>query len=215
METHKTIIPANFIVVGKMKKRGKIILSLLVLSLAIFVGVNVPIIPSGSWQECDYTLTNYHCFTRTAYDSYLFQLYGWNDPFWPGCCDNSVSTVTLPSATLHSGNVANASTEATASLSFSLDNPGSKTQIVSLVLSGNGVNVTSWDNSTQPSTTSNRIVFVSSHQGDDILSSGAVTSFTYYPEDNGSSDEITHAQTYNYVINFQNGQSVSGALMAQ
>lgn len=197
-----------------MKKRSKNILCLVVLSFAIFIGINLPIIPSGTWQKCDYSLTSYHCFTRTGYESYLFQQYEWNDPFWPGCCDNSVKTVTLSSATLYSGNVATASSGATAKLFFSLDNPGSRTYITSLTLSGNGVNITSWDNSTQPSSKGNLIPFVSGYSGD-VLFSGKVTSFTYCPERIGSSEEIVGAQTYNYVINFQNGESVSGSLTAQ
>ncbi len=184
------------------------------MSFAIFIGINLPIIPSGTWQECDYSLTTYYGFTRTGYESYLFQQYGWNDPFWLGCCDNSVETVTLSSATLYRGNIATASSGATASLFFSLDNPGARTYITSLTLSGNGVNITSWDNTTQPSSMGNLIPFVSGYSGD-VLFSGKVTSFIYYPERIGSSEEIVDAQTYNYVINLQNGQSVSGSLIAQ
>jgi hypothetical protein len=41
-----------------------------------------------------------------------------------------------------------------------------------------------------------------------------VTLFTYYPE-SASQQQITTGQTFNYIINFANGQSVSGSLIAQ
>ena len=131
-----------------MKKRSKIILSLLVLSLAVFIGVNVPIIAYGTWQECDYSPTTYNCFTRTGYESYLFQQIGWNDPF-AGCCDNSVKTVTLSSAALFSGELATSSLPASSKLVFALNNPGATTYISSLTLSYTNISaITNWDNST-------------------------------------------------------------------
>jgi len=46
------------------------------------------------------------------------------------------------------------------------------------------------------------------------MAPGAVTSFTFYPWA-AAAQSILTGQTFNYVINFANGQSVSGSLIAQ
>ena len=47
-----------------------------------------------------------------------------------------------------------------------------------------------------------------------MTAGGQVTSYTFYPL-RSTSGPITTGQVFNYVINFANGQSVSGSLIAQ
>jgi hypothetical protein len=87
-----------------------------------------------------------------------------------------------------------------------------------VAVSGGGTNVTmitSWDNSTQPSSAGNLILFNSSQLGNNVLSSGRVASFTYYPESFGSPLLIAKGQIFNYAVSFSNGDSISGSLIAQ
>jgi len=81
---------------------------------------------------------------------------------------------------------------------------------------GSGINltITQWDNNSRPSSASNLIDFNSGHPGNSILASGKVSSFTFYPE-YSTPLTISKDQVFNYVISFQNGQSVSGSLIAQ
>ena len=132
-----------------------------------------------------------------------------------GLFGSNVATVTVSSATLYGGVSATTSSAATSSIVFALNNPGSATYITQLTLSGAGVTtISSWDNSSLASTGTNLIVFTSSHPGNNAMPAGQVTSFTYYP-DSVTPQAITTGQVFNYVINFANGQSVSGSLIAQ
>jgi hypothetical protein len=198
-----------------MRKRSKIILSILVFWFVLFIAVNLPVEVTSTWQECDYSPTTYNCFTRTGYESYLRQQYGCNDWFSP-CDGGSVKTVALSSATLYAGQSATNSTPATSKLTFALDNPGSTTHISSLILSiSNTSKITTWDNASQVSSQTNLISFNSTVYSAGItMKYGAVTSFTYYPAST-SPKQIIREQTYDYVINFQNGQSVSGSLITE
>ncbi len=132
-----------------------------------------------------------------------------------GLFGSNVKTVTVSSATLYGGLSATAGSSATSSLTVALNNPGSTTYITSVTMTGAGIStIISWDNSTLPSSSNNLIVFTGSYPGNNAMSAGAVTSFTYYPE-NAAQQTITTGQVFNYVINFANGQSVSGSLIAQ
>jgi len=133
-----------------------------------------------------------------------------------GLFGSNVKTITLTSGTLYGGVTATSSSTATASFVLALNNPGSATYVTSLSMSGAGIaTVTSWDNSSAASASTNLIVFTASHPGNNAMPAGTVTSFTYYPENAAPSQEITTGQVFNYVINFANGQSVSGSLIAQ
>lgn len=135
-----------------------------------------------------------------------------------GLYGSNVQTVTLSSASLYAGVTESASTSATSSITLSLNNPGSATTITSLTLTGawgGAVSIAQWSTSSSASA-SPTLNFGSSYQdgGPNSLLPGSVTSFTFYPWDTAS-QAITTGQTYNYVVNFANGQSVSGSLIAQ
>jgi hypothetical protein len=128
-----------------------------------------------------------------------------------GLFGSNVKTVTLASATLYGGvTTDNATLATTASLTFSLNNPGSATTITSVTLTGAGLAtpVTLW-NVAAPKLSQSYMV-----GNNNAMAAGAVTPFTIYPVQSPSVP-ITTGQTFNYVMNFQNGQSVSGALIAQ
>ncbi len=135
-----------------------------------------------------------------------------------GLFGSNVKTVTLSSATLYGG-VSQDSTPTTASssLTLSLNNPGSSSAITSVTLTGTGLSspITTWS-TTAAYNAANVIIFVNSYNSlsPNALSPGQVTSYTFYPV-TASSVPITTGQTFNYVINFANGQSVSGSLIAQ
>ena len=133
-----------------------------------------------------------------------------------GLFGSNVKTVTLASATLYGGVTADPITLATSSMTLALNNPGSASSITSLTLTGTGLNapVTVWSTT---SSTASQITFVNSYNANspNAMSPGQVTSFTFYPVTLSGSVPVTTGQTFNYVINFANGQSVSGSLIAQ
>jgi flagellin-like protein len=134
-----------------------------------------------------------------------------------GLFGSNVKTVTLSSATLYGGVSASATVAATSSLTLSLNNPGSASAITSLTLTGTGLPapIVTW--SGVATAAGAQIVFINSYNSLSIynaLSPGQVTSYTFYPS-TAPSEAITTGQTFNYVINFANGQSVSGSLIAQ
>ncbi len=136
-----------------------------------------------------------------------------------GLFGSNVKTVTLSSATLYGGvSQTTGGQVATSSLTLSLNNPGSASAISSVTLTGTGLAspITSWS-STSNYVAANLVAFVNSYNSlsPNALSPGQVTSYTFYPNTGANSASITTGQTFNYVINFVNGQSVSGSLIAQ
>jgi flagellin-like protein len=126
-----------------------------------------------------------------------------------GLFGSNVKTVTLSSATLYGGTepaaIGNPPSGAATYMTFSLNNPGSASTITSITLTGAGVTaVTLWGN------VGGTGYLLS---GNNALAAGQVTSYTFYPY--GTAQSITTGQTFNYVISFQNGQSVSGSVIAQ
>jgi flagellin-like protein len=151
-----------------------------------------------------------------------------------GLFGSNVKTVTLTSATLYGGVTSANGVVATSSLGISLNNPGSQSYITTLTLTGTGLTapITLWDNTSAAQGAANEIVFSSGTYQTGAAScsvatwnwntmcAGQVTSFNFYPGPpgtlrSGASAQITTGQTFNYVINFANGQSVSGSLIAQ
>lgn len=135
-----------------------------------------------------------------------------------GLFGSNVKTVTLSSANLFAGgiNTPKAGTVCVNSgqsyLSFSLNNPGAATSITGLTLTGNALGsivvITNGGSGCTPVTSSASLP----------LQAGQVTPITVYFSYANATDTlsyITSGQTFNYVINFQNGQSVSGSLIAQ
>jgi len=146
-----------------------------------------------------------------------------------GLFGSNVKTVTLSSATLYGGTAASSAAVGTSSLTFSLNNPGSNSYITSITVTGAGLltPITAWDNSSAIRGSTNTVNFGSASMAangcptptwnNNVLCPGQVSSFTLYLEQGASNPgvAITTGQTFNYVMNFQNGQSVSGALIAQ
>jgi flagellin-like protein len=139
-----------------------------------------------------------------------------------GLFGSNVKTVTLSSATLYGGVSATGTLAATSSLTIALNNPGSASYITSLTMTGSGITtIIAWDNSSLASAGNNLVsaAFAPGHTSPPctdcgVMLAGTVSSFTFYPE-NAAQQSITTGQVFNYVVNFANGQSVSGSLIAQ
>ena len=132
-----------------------------------------------------------------------------------GLFGSNVKTVTLSSGTLYGGVTASSSVVPTSSLTISLNNPGSATTVSSITLTGSGIStIVNWQAVAGAGT--NTVNFNAGYVagGANAMSPGAVSSFTFFPW-SSASQTITTGQTFNYVINFANGQSVSGSLIAQ
>jgi hypothetical protein len=148
-----------------------------------------------------------------------------------GEVDGAVKTVTLTSADFFGGLTASSSSDpAKASLVVSFYNPGADTYISSIsvrefgnitvtypnstivmtTIASKGIVVTTWQSS---GNSSNQIDF-SVHSPANLLNSGTVSSFSYYPR-TSSPVNITAGDEWNYKIIFANGQSVSGSLISQ
>jgi len=135
-----------------------------------------------------------------------------------GLFGSNVKTVTLSSATLYGGVTSSATVNSTSSVTLSLNNPGSATYITSLTLTGTAISsITGWcPNSDHVGGGCAQVAFTAAGTSNQ-MPPGVVTSFTFFPSSIGAqvSQPITTGQTFNYVINFANGQSVSGSLIAQ
>ena len=135
-----------------------------------------------------------------------------------GLFGSNVKTVTLSSATLYGGVDATALLAPTSSMTFSLNNPGSATTITGVTLTGAGLvsTIIAWDIGNLASPAANNINFGQAYGvgNPNAMPPGTVTSFTFYPW-SAAQQSILTGQTFNYVINFANGQSVSGSLIAQ
>ncbi|MHB1907900.1 MAG: archaellin/type IV pilin N-terminal domain-containing protein [Nitrososphaerales archaeon] len=106
----------------------------------------------------------------------------------------NTKTITVSSANLNASNGV---------LTFAMSNPGSAATVTSLTLSGAslGTPITSWTFTVSGST----VV-------DSSVTGGGVTTLTATPS---PSQSLTSGQTFNYVLAFSNGQSVSGVVIAQ
>ena len=135
----------------------------------------------------------------------------------------NVRTITVSSLTLYGGSAASGTQPATSSISLGLNNPGAATTITSLSLMPSASFSSPNYSQSQPWSTT-------SYSGDYInfsapytmgsansVNAGSVNTYVFYPvsKSGSASEEIIANQTYNYVINFANGQSVSGSLIAQ
>jgi len=149
---------------------------------------------------------------------------------FPNICSGHVNTVTLASATLYAGSTSFQSNRGKASFMFTLNNPGAETYISSLsmwqdnqtIYYGNSTSVIATitpENSIQISAwklrgnQTNEVNF-SIHSLVNSISSGMVTSFSFYP-DTSTPMNFTKDEVWNYSIQCTNGQSVSGSLIAQ
>lgn len=139
-----------------------------------------------------------------------------------GLFGSNVKTVTLSSATLYGGQEPVGIGVPTSSASYivvSLNNPGSTSAVSAITLTGSGiVAVATWEFSNGTAcnfaiASSSNPVGVGTGEWGNGLPGGQVTSYYFYPY--GTTQQITTGQTFDYVINFANGQSVSGSLIAQ
>lgn len=136
-----------------------------------------------------------------------------------GLFGSNVKTVTLSSATLYGGQADPSAGQGGSYVTFSLNNPGSASNITGVTVTGSGITaVSGFDNATFAGsctgTCASVFTGVSGGIANSNLAGGKVTSYTWYLA--GTTNQpITTGQTFNYVINFANGQSVSGALIAQ
>ena len=105
----------------------------------------------------------------------------------------------------------NASSIATASLTLSIKNPDLATSVNSLMLSSPALQIpiTSWVLTEGPE--SNNSLFVAGHN---VVGPGTTTNLLMYPVQAPVVSVIV-GSTYDYLIQFSNGQSISGAIVAQ
>ena len=139
-----------------------------------------------------------------------------------GLFGSNVKTVTLTSGNLFAGYLNPVSSVTAGSgcesaqgesyISMALNNPGAQTTVSSFTLTGSsisGVTVTvSYDSAVGVSCTGVSALAPT-------LAAGKVSPLTLYFFASGTNGGIVSGQTYNYVINLGNGQSVSGSLIAQ
>ncbi len=188
-----------------MRRKSRVLLSFFVSLFIFFIIANLPIITYGYDG----------CTGKTQYESYM----DYQFPCFFGCGFGgvfNVKTITLSEVTLKGGTVATPSSPATATLTFSLNNPcpAESTFITSLNLTGSQISsIYNWDNNTRASSISNHVIFDSAHPGNNVIAPN-LDNFSYYPESN-TQQQITAGLTFNYVISFHNGQSVSGSVTAQ
>jgi hypothetical protein len=123
----------------------------------------------------------------------------------------NVNHISLTTVVLTDGvTTDNLTIAATASLQITLRNPDLNTTLSSIRFSENGQNpLTTWSISSSPGHGNSFLV-----NGQSLVSGGRTTSLTLYPV-SSPSVEILPGATYDYIISFSNGQSISGALIAQ
>jgi hypothetical protein len=195
-----------------MRTKGKAVLSFFLALLILIISVNLPVV----------AYTDYNC--QTQYESFVNYAFpcgflAWLEGGLVCLYAGNVQTITLSSATLYAGYSATASSNATSSFKFSLNNPQcTPAHITSLEVwnVNQTAMITNWNNSTAPSSAANYINFTSRQSQSSLVQVVSVTSFSYYPEVvSGPAQAWVTGKPYNYVINFDNGQSVSGTLIAQ
>jgi flagellin-like protein len=133
--------------------------------------------------------------------AYTFGLFGTN-----------VKNVELTAANLSSGptTVSGASTGG-ANFAMTFNNPGGATYISGLTLSAGGQNVPETYFTCPAGTTCTQFALTSNPAGvDNGLSAGGSTQLTIY-----FGSALASGTTYTYTITFANGQSITGALVAQ
>ncbi len=132
--------------------------------------------------------------------------------FTSGIFGANVVMISLTSGVLYSGTTSDSATSATSSLSAALNNPGPATYISGISLTGSGISsISTWCNSNVVACA--QINFANSGTGN-ALGPGQVTTLVFYPA-TPTSITLRPGETFNYVISFANGQSISGSLVAQ
>jgi hypothetical protein len=183
-----------------LKTKRKIVLALLIALISLVVLVNIPIINTGIIASGCTSFT--HCTPpHPVYES-LFEEYL---PCTFSVCSVPPQVVTLEFANLDSGSATNQSYRGTASVAAAFNNPASATKLSSYELwSPGNASMTMYECTSSSSCTP---------LGNAPILANSVTYF------NDStvlylSNKIVLNETYNYIFNFANGQSVSGTLNA-
>jgi flagellin-like protein len=137
-----------------------------------------------------------------------------------GLFGSNVKTIQLNSATLFGGPLpasASCSTTGAAYISLALNNPGAATNISSITLTGSSLPsavVPVGANAIWTTRGGACLPIVAATQPG--VSAGAVTTLNvFFQSGSATVGTLTTGQTFNYVISFVNGQSVSGSLLAQ
>jgi flagellin-like protein len=140
--------------------------------------------------------------------AYTFGLFGTN-----------VKNVQLTAANLSSGPDATTSTTAAcsgANFAMTFNNPGGATYISALSLSSGGNNVPLTYLYSATATSCSSLALGTSTPGGNALGAGGTTSLTIYFGASGTQTTgLASGTTYTYTITFFNGQSITGALVAQ
>jgi hypothetical protein len=147
-------------------------------------------------------------------------------------CSGATKSITLASANLYSGVTASGSSDATANLAMTINNPGATVYISSLSLYGgykpstgpianvtprlitttstlsDGLLIAGWQNSNLSA------IDFQIHSANNRLATEKVSFFDFYPT-TSTPLNITAGYVYNYFVNFTNGVSISGSLLAQ
>jgi len=186
-----------------MRTRSKITITICVVVclLVILIAVNQPLVVTGAtYLQCNFD----GCSTHTVYESYI--------DYWFPCefqlCTHSVETISLASATLFSGTGTSPSQEGTARIEMTFTNPGSQTKIISLQIKSASASSTILFYQCQTETSCSSPTQLTLTAGSDTAFDSPSTIFYL-------SQNITSGVSYNYIFNFANGQSLSGALVAK
>jgi hypothetical protein len=179
-----------------MKNRHKVALGLFIALLSLAIVVNLPLINTGV-TETDCNQGN--CSSHAVYQSIAQEgcFYG----CMITCC---VATITLEYATLSSGTATTPTSRGTANLFIGFNNPGSTTKIISFNIPDSNITVYQC-----PSPSSCEVVSTPTIAANSITGFNTTATAYYF------SMSIISNGTYNYVVAFANGQSVSGTLTAK
>jgi flagellin-like protein len=133
-----------------------------------------------------------------------------------GLFGSNVKTITLTSGNLAAGVTGNSTKSPSAYLTMSLNNPGADTYISSLTLTSSSLSssIITWA-PVAGTTGCTAGSFTADSTSFNDVGAGKVSPLTFYPCPASDQVPITSGQTFNYVINFANGQSVSGSLLAE
>jgi hypothetical protein len=166
-----------------------------IILVAVLIIADLPIIPTE--DPCGIGTQNESFFSRVGY---FFQCLF-------GCLYSCpVLTVTLSSALLYAGTASYSDLQGTARLDLVLNNPGTATGIVSIQMDA--------DNETLSMFQYPTLTYCHAPMGL-IVAGNGVTAFNSTNTASYLSNNIRTNETVQYIINFENGQSIQGVLVAQ
>jgi hypothetical protein len=128
------------------------------------------------------------------------------------------SGIEVGSIVLYSGTTSNSSLAGTAAFEITFNNPGAPTYITSITLAGGGLSppINSWDNNSAAQTKKNLIIFNSPHVGNNYIAGDTNTTLIFYPTTMSDPVEsIAKGQSYSYLIEFADGESIAAQVVSQ